>query len=1291
MPRDAVAEVHMSALRAKLNSLVYYEHLSVDSCLLVEALLTDLTQSDEELSDVQTRAKEKEELLKERKAELDALQSENPRLLNENNHLHLQVIEATEAADRTEAEARLRLRALEDEAGGAGLALKRTQAAAAKVEEELDALRQQALDLLRPPGQAATAARSLPQEWAQTNTSTLPSGVVRDLGVKAGFLEDALRQCEQETFDIEAKIAGLTEGTETLHEEALTMGKHLVSTGPDLDALRKKAEANRARDRLAELRVKVQKETLAHTELARRRSELENDCENRQRESTALELHVSRLQQEELRVAESVRQQRTLHQSRLGVRNQRQREAQEGLQRFNQLCATQSEANRVIATEIKQLSQTEALEAQFAERTAGELDAELLDEIDRNAKESTVLETRTSHLAHEAQAAEEACAVAKASHAALETEVARAQASAEECLENLRSRMAEIEAGILDGASLQQQSHRAGAQMQLLKSSLSGLQGERDMLFTHLQDTQKSLHQEGLECLNHKVTAQRLKAVVQSLDGTRDQWSSDLERTINSLRHAHGMLSAAEARQNTAQATNARLSLELAMAGDSVEVASEQHTALSAEMQTWKEELQVRRDDCAEARSKVLEARAALDRQENEAKESQDLVVMEGIRLEGSLRVLGDEMRIALVEQAQLESARSEISMQVHQRVKKSEESMVSIQREVEEVMQEHNATLEQIAMVGSHGETHEMHAKTISEQIAKTENEVHELKKAQASAGIDLEQAKNSEQSQEDCVAKLQADIKLCEEELAGNARSRDDLERTVDEYQLQCQHLKLSEQTSQEELGASKIHIASLAASHDDLRGDVEKLLVLVSGAETTRDKLTGEVAERQNQLQEEQYLRQTIMARHVGLSEEHQVAVSELDALRQAAASLDSQRDDQQRLADIRTEEIVEKGRDLAMQQQVFVETREAVDNLQSTISSQAEKLQWRGATMSTQHEMLQSLRADAVRLQEEAHANSQEASAVVADLMNMTKENQKLHEDVRVMEQRVAGLSSASREQHATREVSAQLLQAIELERSDVVRMYQEVSLQARHQAVHLEQLKSEGESIQLLNGELRAEIARRADNEEECEAQSMRMKLDISVMEEHLEDLMGRLVHTEMKHCEVKSEDARLEGDVAMAAVARRDVGQRGALRDQATISLRLRREQLQAALRSARAEAGANQRVAEEGWQQVARLQGLFDEEKRKLQGSEAEGQALQRCCVEGSGSAASVGEMTADVGFLSGSSASASASSEAVLKEERERRYANIGDADAEQEKLLAEIARLRSALHEPGVKSST
>ena len=99
-------------------------------------------------------------------------------------------------------------------------------------------------------------------------------------------------------------------------------------------------------------------------------------------------------------------------------------------------------------------------------------------------------------------------------------------------------------------------------------------------------------------------------------------------------------------------------------------------------------------------------------------------------------------------------------------------------------------------------------------------------------------------------------------------------------------------------------------------------------------------------------------------------------------------------------------------MALQQSMILEAQEAIDNLQSCVSTQAGQLQEQGRAVSIQQQKLHALELASVGLKDEAHLSAQEASDVMADLMNMTKENQKLHEDIRLMEQKVFSLSSAA---------------------------------------------------------------------------------------------------------------------------------------------------------------------------------------------------------------------------------------------------------------------------------------
>ncbi|CAE8649833.1 unnamed protein product, partial [Polarella glacialis] len=81
------------ALRAKLNSLNYFQPLSEESLALAEKLLEDILRSAENLRGLEKSALSRERESKERVAELKSLRWENPRLLKENTELHRRVLD----------------------------------------------------------------------------------------------------------------------------------------------------------------------------------------------------------------------------------------------------------------------------------------------------------------------------------------------------------------------------------------------------------------------------------------------------------------------------------------------------------------------------------------------------------------------------------------------------------------------------------------------------------------------------------------------------------------------------------------------------------------------------------------------------------------------------------------------------------------------------------------------------------------------------------------------------------------------------------------------------------------------------------------------------------------------------------------------------------------------------------------------------------------------------------------------------------------------------------------------
>jgi len=1481
--RDAVAEVRYQTLRRRLNDLRYFQPLSVESSLLIEKILADVIELVERFQALKRREEGHNKRLHECSAELRALRHENPRLQAENNALHLALIEAGELADRQDAEARLRLRTIEDEVDAVDFAFQRAACAATTWETELSALQSQAMLLLAPsplprtvpppaewggtglppsvskkasphlpelprgvrvcvigsrrfhnpgneqlmkvlahscavnlagrivvltngmegvqetfakalggefassalvnlvpasessgygigidiaaganieecmaifyevgdiyitceggPGMAKEASAALhhgaivlplmstggasagmfdfpagalerpdfttDEMWSllkdgdatpevvstaligmiagvissgrfarDASEMVVPSSlVVKDLERKVHALTTASQVCEKQTVELRTMAQAQARHAEALETEAAGVGSRLMARGPDLLAIRRRVEVEHLKDELSTLQATIKQETGVYEEMEQECPAIEGA--ELKAELSKLEQHVGDLGREESNVVQRARSLAFAREERSGANAAHQRDAQElqeeSLRRFSESAAD----NRRLSVEIAQAARTMELESEASKRLSQELEAELRAEVENQRREQASLRARASHLAHEVCEAEVVCGDAQSSYEALASEFTDAQASAEKYFEELCARRTEVDTVILKGGLFQQESQRCGAQLQLSSASLHTFHSEQEGLLSRLRETQESLQQDGLECLDLRMQAQRLAALVESLDRTRGDWSHGLERANGSLRRAHTTFHETERHAEATRIVHEKLGRDVGEAEESVAIAANQHDALSAEMNVWARELEEERHDAIEAGSRARRLRAILENHEEERREACAAEQLEERRAAHATSAARGEIQAALAERAELMATRISEGSHLRSRVMRSEEDMSHIQAELEEVLARHDQILVEIESMDLHTSLQEQRHKDVAQRAEAAETALGQLKTAHSRTERELHDEGRLQESVAEQVAHTQSDLKCLESRIAVHAQACQTLEQTAEQRRVECQIARSSEVACTEELKSSKASVMHIGAQCDERHNDVEELMALVSGAETAREKLAAELCERQKELERARQKRADVMSSNSGWFEEQQVLASEVEALRSAAAALDVERDEKQRLADVRTEEIDSMERDIRLQQQGLCETQEACDGLHAAVGLQRSQMQEYHVALTAQRDKLFALNSDTALMQQEATASADEASTVLEDLMHMTRENQKLHEEVRIVEERVLTLTSSARAQLSEQGSSMQQLRTIELERDDIVRLYQQVAQQARLQSVLLDRLRSEGDSAHTSVLELGVELAHSCNGEEEWRARAAQSSVDVSVMEEQLGDLTGRLVRTEQARQDALADDLRLEEESAVAVAAARNANQQSVLRGHASSSLGLRREQLHAAVQLAQAEVVKNRRLAQDGWLQVERLGELLNHERQRHQRCEAENEALRRCLDAQRGEDG----MAPAVDFLAGAGAPPTQET-AALRDEIERRYAEVGEMDAEQQRLLTEVSRLRNAL---------
>ena len=93
---DAASERRYSQLKRKLEVMKYIQPLGMDSVLLVEKLVSDLTATIEAHRQLSTKLDATEKELQMKQNQMQPLIKENSRLIRENNGLHARIVKDTE-------------------------------------------------------------------------------------------------------------------------------------------------------------------------------------------------------------------------------------------------------------------------------------------------------------------------------------------------------------------------------------------------------------------------------------------------------------------------------------------------------------------------------------------------------------------------------------------------------------------------------------------------------------------------------------------------------------------------------------------------------------------------------------------------------------------------------------------------------------------------------------------------------------------------------------------------------------------------------------------------------------------------------------------------------------------------------------------------------------------------------------------------------------------------------------------------------------------------------------------
>ncbi|CAK0836415.1 unnamed protein product [Prorocentrum cordatum] len=1091
---------------------------------------------------------------------------------------------------------------------------------------------EEALQCLEPfEPRAPTAAARGGHAGADGAVRGRPRGTRRRRGeqaalrAKAASLEEALDDCAAQVADLEDDARRHEDHARGSEERAAEIAHRLAGQGPSRGAQGKRAELARLRREAAELRLAVARGERAATQLGGRRAELTAQREAARLEVARLAPSLEALQGDEARAAAQAQQLADGGARRVLAEEQQLAEADRRADEASAQHAALAEENAELAAQVREAEAeardaAAAAEARAAEArgaagapAAGQRPAESAGGTEHPAEAA-----RAAQLELRAEQVEAECLQAGELQASLEAQVDVAQASLDEALARCRERDAACERFEADATHGRQRARQMSARVGMLRASLQDLDGEHELLLEHAHAQQGALFEaSGRRWPELREGTRRLGAMVESLDGEHGQRSAELERALGAERRSRDGLATAERALEAATAAHARVEREEVAAEERAEVAAAQRDDLAEEVARWAVELREESRRTLQAHDRAAALRGAASDAAAEADAARRSEAADERRAREELARLRRATAAAAVERARLEALRSEGSLQVRERAQRAEERLGRMQQELEQVVHRHGGILEEMEQADVHQHQLEAEAQALAARAADAE-------------------------------AQLQ---------ILGEARAR-----------------------SRQQLGAAEASLAHgrLAAENarhaGPLRAEAGELTAQVASAEAARDRLGAEVQEALQQLASERPPSDAAGAR---LGDEDRALTAQVEALRRAALELDEECDGRRRAADLGAEEAAEAERRMAADGREAAEARQAVEDLRAAAEATAEQLQGARAALAERRRLLQQLQGRGAVLRREASEGSGEASTIMDDLMHMTRENQSLHEEIRTLEDGVGALARESRGLALERELGAQQLQALQLERDDVGRLYHQVCQQTRAQSAAIERLRAEGDLARSAVGAVDSDLRRALRCEEEWQAQSDQVSTDLAVVQGQVQDMAGRLLRAEASHREALQEDARLEGGVAAAAEVCRGSSLRGAAQHRAAAALRARRQQLADAAQRARAEAQAQRAFAAEGWEQARRLEALLEEGWRQLGAREEENEAL-RAQLQGARPAA------AALPGAGGPEAAQAPADAGEMRAEVERRYAEVGELDAEQSRLMAEVLVLRAALRQ-------
>eukprot|EP00746_Dinoflagellata_sp_MGD_P167207 gnl/MRDRNA2_/MRDRNA2_97651_c0_seq1.p1 gnl/MRDRNA2_/MRDRNA2_97651_c0~~gnl/MRDRNA2_/MRDRNA2_97651_c0_seq1.p1 ORF type:complete len:1275 (+),score=371.54 gnl/MRDRNA2_/MRDRNA2_97651_c0_seq1:82-3906(+) len=1264
---DSVAEVRYQALRSKLNDLQYYQPLSTGSALLAERILVDIIKSVESFESLKKTADDQAKQLAETLEEMRVLKGENPRILEENNSLHLKIIQDGEEEEQEDARARLELRSLDDSIENAAFVLQREVTATAKLEREIDMIRDRIWESM-PPEQRL--AQPLPISKLELAKSTsVPSATTIATETVAKSVANELAKCVQDCKDLEIELDSRTRLLEATREQCSKLAAEVDAKGISVAALRNKAGLQRAQASVDKLNTEVDLLNYEHEGLKTQQQKLKAASVEVDKDLATYKDRVAFLQQKRDHWTDQVKQ---FEGANAQEKERMAKECAETSSRRDNIMQGSKSlemVSRGTRAKIEALRQSFALERATMVQRVSEAQLQMQSMEKNKEQQQTLLSSEIAHADTRLKLLQQQKKQLEDNYMRVATEVSSQQ------MVLMRARE-EVQAESSKGAvSSTFQGHamfrmeEVTSQIAKIESFSDGLRRRAEALQSQLQNKKLLMQQAKADYENANLQSRNLEKVLQALTNTRTEMSEQLDHSLSGAQRAVMELEVANQRGTPLQSTNESLRQSRASCERNLVIVEDQQRNLQEEVRSWaaehhqeKQRTEIIHAEVEQTHGEVQQVNAKLSLIESECR-------MQEKHFAEAEYDLNNELKTLAKTSDKVERERDEVCKEVYQEVQKFEHSMGTVQTEIVELTQQKDYLISSRARASGSKTNIEEELQKLAAQVAKAQKHVEESDVESSHLKIECSKAVDARESLSERTSGLLEDLsELCERVRRTGIHDQV-LKQAMEEKRLQYSEAKACKTTYSQGMQASKHALDEASVECNSLQEEVKQLSSMISGLEAVKGQITEQIQQHEHEVTQEQKSRNRVLESASACSEKRGAVQFEVEALQRKLVEVDEQRDELQTVADDCAEDISSMKTESEALQDAMAEMQKAIQSLQQTVVVQKDQIKERDRMLMSNREMEQQVKLGiAAVLEKPFTIGPGDTNAILQDLSNMTRENQLLHEELRVMKQKTDNIQGDIEEQLQEQQSVLRGLGAIRLEKDDVVHRYQSLQEQNQRRSAASSQITLQQLHMQENIKELTAQLEQGIANEKEWRHLKLQTETDLAAVREQLRGLADRLQSTESAREAAEAVSSQLRHNAACAQRTAHDAEVKWEKQEHHAAALAARYQHVEAETRRTFAEVAEARRAIELGTQRQRALEELLLEQQLRSREVERENIALRRRLTI-------MDSETQQPSIVHQQDLPA-------LRQQLEEQYLLLGDQDATQLQAAAEVRGLRQEL---------